>query len=117
MHQKGLRMRPIAFTFGAVVSVCIGMLALRSGELLIANILPLLAAICLGGLCVAFKTVHLSNNLGWGVFVGALIFWMPITLANYLFPLIFVPVLGVYAALVPLSASFMSKAIKRLNRS
>lgn len=89
------------------------MLVIRSDVLSIANILPQLAGICLGGLCVAFKTVHLSTHLGWGVFVGALIFLMAITLANYLFPLIFVPVLAIHAALVPLRASFMSKSLKR----
>lgn len=77
--------------------------------MLVANVVPPLLAIAIGVLCAVFKIVHVAPALGWGVFLGAIIVWTPITLANMLFPIIFVPVLFIYAALVPTSALIFYK--------
>jgi hypothetical protein len=114
---KALPWSPIAFNFGAIIAVCTGIVGIRSDVLLIMNVVPPLVAVLLGSFCAALKIERFVTPISWGVFVGAVIFWMPITLANYFFPIIFIPIFGIYAAVVPSSAYVTSKMLAHPEKS
>jgi len=109
--------RLTAFMFGVLIAICTGIVLLRHGVMLVANVVPPLLAIAIGALCAVFKIVHVAPALGCGVFLGAIIVWTPITLANMLFPIIFVPVLFIYAALVPTGALIFYKFLIRYSEN
>lgn len=112
--KTGAFPRIIAFVFGAMIALCTGILVIRHGVLVVANVVPPLVAMVLGFLCVALKIVYLAPALGWGVFLGALIILAPITIVSYFFP-IFLPVLAAYAVLVPVSARISQRMLNRFS--
>lgn len=114
-ERKGAFPQIIAFVFGAMIALCTGILVIRHGVLVVANVVPPLVAMVLGSLCAALKIVHLAPALGWGVLLGALVIWAPITIVSYFFPIVFVPVLAAYAVLVPVSARITRRMLNRFS--
>ena len=77
---------------------------------------PAFIAICIGALCTVLRIERITFALALGLFSGMFALWIPVVLVGFMVPVVFIPVLGLYAYLVPFTAIKMRELVESRRR-